>query len=103
MTRMKTTTLKLETLYLIPGLARDFDQQIQSLIEDCKRRPAVPKKRTLKCELSIVPHAEDPEDVLIVPVISSKRPSTEIDPIRGRRTKTNQLQFDFDDSISEEE
>lgn len=92
---MSTATLKLETLHLIPGLKQDFDLQIESLVADCKRRPAVGKERSLKVELKIKPHAEDPEDVLIIPVISSKRPSTEIDPIRGRRTRSGQLQFDF--------
>jgi len=94
---MKTATLTLETLHLIPGLQADFDQQIEALVADCKRRPAIAKKRTLKVELDIIPHKEDPEDVLIFPVVSTKRPATTIDPIRGRRTRIGQLQFDFAD------
>lgn len=100
---MKTATLKLETLHLIPGLEEDFDQQVASLVADCKTRPAVTKKRSLKLEIIIEPHQQDPDDVWIMPVISSKRPSTEIDPIRGRRTRAGQLQFDFDDAAADEE
>jgi hypothetical protein len=100
---MKTAILKLETLHHVPGLSADFNRQIESLVADCKARPGVTKKRSLKVELMIVPHKEDPEDVVILPVISTKRPATEIDPIRGRRTRAGQLQFDFDDAISGEE
>lgn len=100
---MKTATLKLETLHLIPGLREDFDRQIESLVADCKTRPGITKKRSLKVEIMIVPHKEDPDDVVILPVISTKRPATEIDPIRGRRTRNGQLQFDFDDVASDEE
>ncbi len=42
---MKTTVLKLETLHLVPGLAKDFDLQISSLVADCKSRPGIGKKR----------------------------------------------------------
>lgn len=92
---MSTATLKCETLHLIPGLKEDFDRQVESLVADCKMRPAVAKKRTLKLEIIIEPHKQDPDDVWIIPVISSKRPSTQIDPIRGRRTRNGQLHFDF--------
>ncbi len=91
----KTATLKLETLHLIAGLREDFDRQVEQLVADCKARPAVAKERTLKLELKIEPHEQDPEDVWIKPVITTKRPSTQIDPIRGRRTRAGQLQFDF--------
>lgn len=98
----KTATLKLETLHLIPELAGDFDQQIASLVADCKARPAIKKKRSLKVEISVEPHPQDPDDVWIYPVVSSKRPATEIDPIRGRRTRAGQLQFDFAEDLGEE-
>lgn len=97
---MKTATLKLETLHLIPGLGEDFDKQVESLVADCKTRPGVSKERTLKLELKIEPHEEDADDVWIRPVITSKRPSTMVDPIRGRRTRSGQLQFDFADDES---
>lgn len=92
---MNTATLKLETLHLIPALKEDFETQLQQLIADCKRRPGMGKARTLKVELTIKPHKTDPDDVWIQPVVSSKRPATTIDPIRGRRTRADQLQFDF--------
>lgn len=94
---MKTATLKLETLHRIPGLQEDFDAQVEALVADCVRRPAVTKERVLKVEIRISPHKADPEDVWIIPVISTKRPATQIDPIRGRRTRAGQLQFDFSD------
>lgn len=98
---MKTATLKMETLHLIPGLSADFDQQIAALVADCKLRPGITKKRALVIEVEITPHKEDPEDVWISPVIKSKRPATTIDPIRGRRTRAGQLQFDFADAGDE--
>lgn len=99
---MKTATLKLETLHLIPGLEDDFNGQLEALIADCKRRPAMAKARTLEVKLKIEPHKADPEDVWIVPVIQSKRPATQIDSIRGRRTRAGQLQFDFAEGGLEE-
>lgn len=92
---MTTATLKLETLHLIPGLKEDFDRQIESLVADCKVRPGVGKPRVLKVTIEIKPHKQDVDDVWISPVIESKRPATAIDPIRGRRTRNGQLQFDF--------
>lgn len=100
---MKTATLKLETLHLIPGLEDDFNGQLEALIADCKRRPSMAKARTLEVKLKIEPHEADPEDVWIVPVIQSKRPATQIDPIRGRRTRAGQLQFDFAEGALGEE
>ncbi len=92
---MNTVTLKLETLHRVPGLADDFDAQIEALVADCIKRPGLAKDRTLKVEIRIRPHATDPQDVTIEPVIATKRPSTVLDPIRGRCTKRNQLQFDW--------
>lgn len=92
---MKTATLKLETLHLIPLLAEEFEAQVSALVADCHRRPGLNKKRTLKIELEITPTTDDAEDVFIQPVISSKRPSMAIDKVRGRRTRQGQLQFDF--------
>lgn len=92
---MKTATLKLETLHLIPGLAEDFDRQVEQLVADCKQRPGLAKPRKLKLELDVEPHADDADDVWVRPVISTRRPATQIDPVRGRRTRAGQLQFDF--------
>lgn len=99
---METAVLTLETLHKIPGLAEDFNAQVEQIIADCKKRPGVSKKRVVKVEIEIKPHGEDAEDVYISPVISSKRPSTVIDTIRGRCTKRNQLMFDFGDEANEE-
>jgi hypothetical protein len=92
---MKTAPFKLEQLHLVPGLAEDFNRQVAALVADCKQRPALKKKRIIKIEIEIEPHANDPEDVWIVPKLSTRRPATQIDPIRGRITKAGQLQFDF--------
>jgi hypothetical protein len=100
---MKTATLKLETLHLIPGLAEDFDQQVAVMVDDCKKRPAIVKGRRIKLEIEIKPHPQDPDDVLIFPLTSAKSPSRAIDPIRGRRTRQGQLQFDFAEGGLEEE
>jgi len=100
----KTALLKCETLHLVPGLKADFDAQVTAAVEDCRRRPGVNKKRTVIIEVEIKPHPQDPEDVWIEPVIKSKRPATKIDPIRGRITRTGQLQLDFsEDGLSDAE
>ena len=92
---MKTAPFKLENLHLIPGLQEDFNRQVEALVADCKQRPALAKARSVKLEIEIEPHVSDPEDVWIRPKLSTKRPATSIDPIRGRRTRAGQLQFDF--------
>lgn len=92
---MNTATLKLQTLHLIPGLEDDFTSQLEALIADCKKRPGMAKPRTLEVKIKIEPHKDDPEDVWIAPVILPKRPATQVDAIRGRRTRSGQLQFDF--------
>lgn len=98
---MQTATLKLETLHLLPGLGDDFDQQVQAMVEDCRRRPALAKPRKIKLEIEIKPHPEDSDDVLITPVTQVKAPARLIDPVRARRSRSGQLQFDFSGEIEE--
>lgn len=43
----------------------------------------------------------DPEDVLIHPVVTSKQPAVELEVHRARASRTNQLKFDYD-PVSEE-
>lgn len=93
---MLTTTLNLQTLHeLSSGLAADFSQQLEAAVNDCRQRPSLAAKREVTIKLTITPHPEDPDDVLIEPVTKSKTPARKIEPIRARRTQRNQLQFDF--------
>jgi len=95
---MKSATLTLETLHhLSEGLAADFKQQMESAVMDCRQRPSLPDKREVTLKLTITPHPEDPDDVLIQPVTLRKMPARKIEPVRARRTSINQLQFDFVD------
>lgn len=91
----ETKLLCLETLHLIPGLKDDFDEQYKRLVEDCSKRSSLQKARKIKIELSLTPHENDPDDVVVETTTSSRMPARVIDPIRGRRTKTNQLRFDL--------
>jgi len=93
---MSTTELSLKSLHLLsPGLADDFQQQLEAAVQDCKQRPSLPDKREVTLRLAVTPHPEDPDDVAIQPVTTRKTPARKIDPIRARRTPKNQLQFDF--------
>lgn len=93
---MQTTELSLRTLHqLSPGLADDFQQQLEAAVLDCKQRPSLAEKREVSIKLTVTPHPEDPDDVSIQPVTVRKTPARKIDPIRARRTPKNQLQFDF--------
>lgn len=93
---MQVAQLTLETLHrLSPGLATDFSEQLESAVEDCRQRPSLAKPREVNIKLTIKPHPEDPDDVLIEPVTTRKTPARNIEPIRARRTHKNQLQFDF--------
>lgn len=93
---MQTATLTLETLHrLSDDLAADFQQQVEAAVLDCRQRPSLAAKREVNIRLTIKPHPEDPDDVTIVPVTTRKTPARNIDPIRARRTRRNQLQFDF--------
>ena len=97
---MKTAQLTLATLhYLSPDLADDFRQQLEAAVQDCHQRPSLAKKREVTIKLTIEPHPNDPDDVIISPVTTRKTPARKIEPIRARRTAKHQLQFDF----SEEE
>jgi len=94
---MQTTELSLRSLHLLsPGLADDFAQQLQAAVIDCRQRPSLAQKREVTIKLAVTPHPEDPDDVSILPVTTSKTPARKIDPVRARRTRANQLQFDFD-------
>lgn len=92
----QVAALNLETLHkLSPGLAADFIDQLEAAVADCRQRPALAQKREVTIKLTIKPHPEDPDDVLIEPVTTRKTPARHIEPIRARRTHKNQLQFDF--------
>ena len=91
-----TTDLTLKSLHLLsPGLAADFDEQLTAAVLDCKQRPALGKARELTIKLTIIPHPEDADDVLIQPVTTRKTPARKIESVRARRSRRNQLQFDF--------
>ena len=93
---MKTTDLTLRSLFLLSeGLTDDFAQQLEAAVLDCKQRPSLPDKREITIKLTVTPHPEDPDDVLIQPVTTRKTPARKIEPVRARRTPRNQLQFDF--------
>lgn len=93
---MNTAELSLKSLHLLsPGLADDFQQQLEAAVMDCKQRPSLGDKREVTIKLTVTPHPEDPDDVSIQPVTTRKTPARKIDPIRARRTPKNQLQFDF--------
>ncbi len=93
---MNSATLGLETLHhLSEGLRDDFRQQIEAAVLDCKKRPTLPDKREVTLKLTITPRPEDPDDVLIHPVTTRKTPARKIEPVRARRSRSNQLQFDW--------
>jgi hypothetical protein len=93
---MPSTELSLKSLHLLsPGLADDFQQQLEAAVMDCKQRPSLADKREVTIKLTVTPHPEDPDDVSIQPVTTRKTPARKIDPIRARRTPRNQLQFSF--------
>lgn len=94
---MNTAALTLETLHLLSDdLKQDFAEQMRVAVADCRKRPAFKKARTVKIEIRIEPHIEDPDDVMIYPITTLKTPARQLDPIRARRSKQDQLQFDFE-------
>ena len=93
---MQTTDLTLKSLHLMsPGLADDFEQQLRAAVTNCQQRPSLANERKVTITIGLKPHPEDPDDVLIQPVTTSKTPARKIDTIRARRARNNQLQFDF--------
>lgn len=93
---MKTSELTLETIhYLSPDLEEDFRQQLEFAVADCRQRPSLAKKREVHIKLEITPHPQDPDDVIIQPITQRKTPCRIIEPIRGRRGRKDQLQFDY--------
>ena len=97
---MTTTQLTLQSLYLMSDdLKEDFRQHLEACVADCKQRPSLAKKREVNLKLTVLPHPEDPDDVLVEAVTTRKTPARQIDRMRARRTARNQLQFDFDDEV----
>lgn len=93
---MQAATLTLQTLHLVsPDLEEDFRQQLEFAVADCRQRPSLAKKRTVVITLEITPHPQDPDDVVLQPITQRKTPSRVIEPLRGRRGRNDQLQFDF--------
>lgn len=91
----KSATLSLQTLHLLSqGLTADFAEQVQAAVIDCRQRPSLAAKREVTLKLTITPHPEDPDDVLIEPVTTRKTPARKLEPIRARRSAHNQLLFD---------
>lgn len=84
---------------LSPDLEADFKQQLESAVADCRQRPSLAKKREVHVKLEITPHPQEPDDVIIQPITTRKTPSRVIDPIRGRRSRKDQLQFDFEPQV----
>ncbi|PQO39372.1 hypothetical protein C5Y96_05825 [Blastopirellula marina] len=99
---MQTAALNLETLaQLDPELAELYAELLTEAVQDCKARPHLQKARTVVLSLSMVPVEDDPEDVCLEWNVGLKTPSSvktrnpKRGPVRARRSKTDQLQFDF--------
>ncbi len=100
---MQSAELRLETLHLMcPDLPDEFAKIMQSLVKDCRQRPSVNKDRSMKIEFKVRPHPNDPDDVLIHPVVSSRQPSRDLETQRARTNRTNQLIFDYDFETGED-
>lgn len=97
---MNTSTLSIDTLSkLSDSLAEDFAQQLEAAVTDCKQRPSLAQAREITLKLTIKPDPEDPDDVIISPVTTRKTPARKILPVKGRRTRGNQIQFDWSDDL----
>lgn len=92
---MKTGVLTLATISeASPEAASDFQEKLSAAVQDCKQfRNDKPRDVTLK--LRIVPHPNDPDDVIITPQVGSKTPARQHAPFRARGTARGQLHFDF--------
>lgn len=96
---MKSTQLSLATLHMqCPDLANQFDRVLKELVMDCRERPGVSKDRKMTIAVHVKPHPNDPEDVLLYPVMGSRRPAVEFEAHRLRTSRSNQLIFDFGDA-----
>jgi hypothetical protein len=98
-----TATLELRTLHLLSDpLCGDFKRKVRAAVEDCRERPGTRLPRTITLTLSIKPHPDDADDVIVTPKISGNLPQRTVEPIRARTTRAGQLQFDFDPDIEHE-
>ena len=99
-----TATLTLETLHIFSGeLAESFDQYMVTAVADCKDRPGHHDKRVVTIKLVITPDEQDEDDVLIEPSVSVSLPCRKIVSTQARRTRNDQLQFDFIAAMEEDE
>lgn len=90
-------TLQLEQLHNFDcDVTSDFDSQLSGLVADCRKRPACKKARKITLTIEAAPNEQDPEDVNLSIVISSKIPAAKHLVRRARTNNKNQLQLSFD-------
>lgn len=94
---MNTSTLGTLTLHRLPGLQEELDSRLREATRDCTAKPLLKKARVVRVELHFTPSADDEADIFVETRVSSKFPTTPLKPITARRTRGNQLQFDFDE------
>jgi hypothetical protein len=97
MSKSNSFTLQLEQLHNFDtDVTSDFDNQLQMLVADCRKRPACKKNRTITLKIEAHPNEQDPEDVNIAVVVSTKIPAANHLVRRARTNSKNQLQLSFD-------
>lgn len=93
---MTTDVLTMSTLEkACPEAAAEWLRIVTDAVQDCRSRPSCTKKRTVTLKLDIVPHPNDPDDVVISPIVGARRPATEHPMFRARASRSGQLRFDF--------
>jgi len=93
---MASHKIKLSTLHDIDkGVAEIlFDREIAKAIADCRDRAALQKPREVTLKVRLVPHQNDPEDVIVtLEVTPCKVPGSVSDPVRMQTNGKNEATF----------
>lgn len=99
---MTTDSLNMSTLEkACPDAVAEWLRVLTDAVLDCRSRPSCTKKRSVTLKLDIVPHPNDPDDVVISPVVGARRPVTEHQMFRARASRAGQLRFDFPEDTEE--
>lgn len=89
----KYQPFSLKTLRKVGASQEQFDSLLRALSLDCLNRPGITKHRELKITLKLTPDKNDPDNVVVETVMSSKMPSRAADIYKMTTSVNGELRF----------
>ena len=83
----------LKTLYKVGASEEQFNSLLKALTVDCLSRPGITKFRELKIQLKLTPDKNDPDNVVVETIMTSKMPSRAADIYKMTTSVNGELRF----------